>query len=70
MYTTRRGGFDINDARMHYELLQKDRYVLTLHANNGETAVLTYDSMDYALSMKQAFMTTGDYNNATVTMKD
>lgn len=70
MYTTRRNGFDIDDARMHYEMLQKDRYILTLHANNGETALLTYDSMDYALSMKQAFMTTGDYNNATVTMKD
>lgn len=70
MYTTRRNGFDIDDARMYYKMLQKDRYVLTLHANNGQTAVLTYDSMDYALSMKQAFMSTGEYNNATVTMKD
>ena len=70
MYTTRRGGFDREDARLHYEQLQRDRYVLTLTANNGETATLTYDTMQYALQMRQAFMLMGDYRDAVVTTKD
>jgi hypothetical protein len=70
MYTTRRGGFDRNDARLHYEQLQRDRYVLTLTANNGETATLTYDTMAQAVSMRQAFMLMGDYRDAVVTTKD
>jgi hypothetical protein len=70
MYTTRRGGFDRDDARLHYEQLQRDRYVLTLTANNGETATLTYDTMQYALQMRQAFMLMGDYRDAVVTTKD
>jgi hypothetical protein len=70
MYTTRRNGFDREDARLHYEQLQRDRYVLTLTANNGETATLTYDTMQYALQMRQAFMNTGDYCDAVVTTKD
>jgi hypothetical protein len=70
MYTTRRSGFDREDARLHYEQLQRDRYVLTLTANNGETATLTYDTMQYALQMRQAFMLMGDYRDAVVTTKD
>jgi hypothetical protein len=70
MYTTRRSGFDREDARLHYEQLQRERYVLTLTANNGETATLTYDTMQYALQMRQAFMNTGDYRDAIVTTKD
>ena len=70
MYTTRRGGFDREDARLHYEQLQRDRYVLTLTASNGETATLTYDTMAHAVAMRQAFMNTGDYCDAVVTTKD
>jgi mRNA deadenylase 3'-5' endonuclease subunit Ccr4 len=66
MYTTRRGGFDREDARLHYEQLQRDRYVLTLTTSKGETAILTYDTMAQAVAMRQAFMNTGDYCDATV----
>jgi hypothetical protein len=66
MYTTRRGGFDRDDARLHYEQMQRDRYVLTLTANNGETATLTYDTMAQAVSMRQAFMNTGEYRDAKI----
>jgi hypothetical protein len=66
MYTTRRGGFDRDDARLHYEQLQKRKYVLTLFANTGGTASLPYDTMEYALQMRQAFMNTGDYRDAKI----
>jgi len=31
MYTTRRGGFDRDDARFHYEQLQKHKVALQYH---------------------------------------
>jgi hypothetical protein len=31
MYTTRRGGFDRDDARLHYEQLQKHKVALQQH---------------------------------------
>ena len=67
MYTTRRGGFDRNDARLHYEQLQKQRkHVLTLFANTGGTSSLPYDTHNEALQMRQAFMNTGDYRDAKI----
>lgn len=67
MYTTRRGGFDREDARLHYEQLQQQRrYVLTLFANTGGTASLPYDTHNEALQMRQAFMNTGDYRDAKI----
>jgi hypothetical protein len=69
MYTTRRGGFDREDARLHYEQLQRDRYVLTLTTSKGETATLTYSTGTQAVAMRQAFMNTGDYCDAVVTVK-
>jgi hypothetical protein len=73
MYTTRRGGFDREDARLHYEQLQRDRYrdryVLTLTTSKGETVTLTYGTGTQAVAMRQAFMNTGDYCDAVVTTK-
>lgn len=67
MYTTRRSGFDREDARLHYEQLQQQRkYVLTLFANTGGTASLPYDTHNEALQMRQAFMNTGDYRDAKI----
>lgn len=67
MYTTRRGGFDRDDARLHYEQLQqKNKYVLTLFANTGGTSSLPYDTHNEALQMRQAFMNTGDYRDAKI----
>jgi len=70
MYTTRRSGFDREDARLHYEQMQRDRYVLTLTTSKGETATLTYDTMAQAVAMRQAFMMMGDYCDAIVTVKE
>ena len=70
MYTTRRGGFDREDARLHYEQMQRDRYVLTLTTSKGETVTLTYGTGTQAVAMRQAFMNTGDYCDAVVTVKD
>lgn len=67
MYTTRRSGFDREDARLHYEQLQQQRkYVLTLFANTGGTASLPYDTHNEALQMRQAFMNTGEYSDAKI----
>ena len=67
MYTTRRGGFDRGDARLHYEQLQQQRkYVLTLFANTGGTSSLPYDTHNEALQMRQVFMNTGDYRDAKI----
>jgi hypothetical protein len=68
MYTTRRGGFDRDDARLHYAQLH-DRYVLTLTTSKGETVTLTYGTGTQAVAMRQAFMNTGDYCDAVVTAK-
>lgn len=70
MYTTRRGGFDREDARLRYAQMQRDRYVLTLFANNGETATLAFDTMAQAVQMRESFMLMGDYRDAVVTTKD
>jgi hypothetical protein len=42
------------------------KYILILTANNGETARLTYDTMNEAQSMKTAFMLMGQYSNAEI----
>lgn len=70
MYTTRRGGFDRDDARLHYEQMQRDRYVLTLTTSKGETVTLTYGTGTQAVAMRQSFMNTGDYCDAVVTVKE
>lgn len=66
MYTTRRSGFDREDARLHYAQLQQRKCVLTLFANTGGTASLPYDTYNEALQMRQAFMNTGDYRDAKI----
>lgn len=42
------------------------KYVLILTANNGETARLTYDTLQEAKNMLRAFMLMGDYSNAEI----
>jgi hypothetical protein len=45
-------------------------YILTLIANNGETATLQYETHTEAVSMRQAFMLMGQYRDAFVTAKE
>jgi hypothetical protein len=42
------------------------KYVLILTANNGETARLTYETLNEAKAMLHAFMVMGDYSNAEI----
>ena len=42
------------------------KYILILTANNGETAELVYETFREAISMRQAFMSMGDYSNAEI----
>ena len=46
-----------------------DKYVLTLTTSKGEIVTLTYDTSVEAVAMRQAFMNTGDYCDAVVTVK-
>jgi hypothetical protein len=46
------------------------KYVLTLFANNGETAILEFDTLREAVQLKRAFMCTGDYFEAQITEQD
>jgi hypothetical protein len=43
------------------------KYILTLYANNGETATLYYNTMEDAETMRGLFMMTGEYTDAVVT---
>jgi hypothetical protein len=45
-------------------------FILTLFASNGETATLTFDTMAQAVSMRQAFMLMGGYNDAVVSVSE
>jgi hypothetical protein len=45
-------------------------YILTLIANNGETVTLPYETYNEAVSMRQAFMLMGQYQDAFVTTKE
>ena len=67
-----RKALDATNARWKASVAHdtKPTHVLTLFANNGETATLTYDTRAEAVSMRQAFMNMGDYRDAVVTVKE
>jgi hypothetical protein len=41
-------------------------YTLILTANNGETAILTFDTYAEAARMRESFMLMGDYREAVI----
>ena len=42
------------------------KYLLILTANNGETAKLSYETLQEAKAMLRAFMLMGDYSEAKI----
>lgn len=67
-----RKAFDATNVRWKAAVANDTKlsYILTLFANNGETATLNYDTRAEAVSMRQAFMNMGDYRDAVVTTKE